>query len=589
MRRRRAFTITELLVSMALIMFIMAILAEAFRAGLESFRQLKSVGDMDHKLRTASTILRRDLDAVVLKQSTKTNLKPSQLNTTLPPSSGFFTFGEDVGNCALAGQNQPSTPPFFITLQTPLSAQTLQQLAALTPGAMLRLVGPSPSFPPPGTSPYMEIAGPPLNSFPITVPTIYLTADPPTGATSVMWDIPNGKFDAPVIPGVPNSGPNASPSFPDADGLFSPFATTFKLHFAIDTSVIPSGNPLYRTARRENYLSAAAPSTIDPTNIGNAIIYSPLIFSSSPPVTSPAPPRRPPFEDTTNYLTQQAEVGYFMKPNGNTTPGGQKLHTLYRRQLALLNSTGSNSDWNTMNGTTPPSLLGLAGKYVVPVPGSLLDQLPIVTRHWPSDYYDFSGFPQYVTTGPSSAWTFMHFNNIADVSQPEKRALTYYAFNGLPSGLPFPAGWDAVFPIVGPVASGGRNEPQSVWGSDILLTDVLSFSVRVLASQKDFPALPVANGSNDPFLFPGTTYESQTDRVTNTANANAGIPNRIFHMIYGQYDTAYVKAFNDLNTQMPRPTVDIQFTTNIQALEILIRVWDQKTSRARQITILQPM
>src|SRR5262245_61577955 len=51
MRRRSGFTIVELLVAMALILFIMAILSEAFVAGLKSVRDLKAVADMAERLR----------------------------------------------------------------------------------------------------------------------------------------------------------------------------------------------------------------------------------------------------------------------------------------------------------------------------------------------------------------------------------------------------------------------------------------------------------------------------------------------------------------------------------------------------------
>src|SRR5438105_2574212 len=63
MRLRRAFTIIELMVSMALILFIMVILTEAFSAGMETFRQLKALGDMQERLRTATSILRRDISS----------------------------------------------------------------------------------------------------------------------------------------------------------------------------------------------------------------------------------------------------------------------------------------------------------------------------------------------------------------------------------------------------------------------------------------------------------------------------------------------------------------------------------------------
>src|SRR5947208_2912204 len=58
---RQAFTLVELMVAMALIIFIMYILAEAFAAGASAFRNLKGVGDMNQRLRSASTVLRKYL------------------------------------------------------------------------------------------------------------------------------------------------------------------------------------------------------------------------------------------------------------------------------------------------------------------------------------------------------------------------------------------------------------------------------------------------------------------------------------------------------------------------------------------------
>jgi prepilin-type N-terminal cleavage/methylation domain-containing protein len=63
MRRRHGFTLVEMLVATALVLFTMAILTEAFVAGLDTFSKLKAVGDMEEKLRTATTLLRRDLAA----------------------------------------------------------------------------------------------------------------------------------------------------------------------------------------------------------------------------------------------------------------------------------------------------------------------------------------------------------------------------------------------------------------------------------------------------------------------------------------------------------------------------------------------
>ena len=60
-RQRQGFTIVEMLVAMALTIFIMVILSEAFVAGLETFRQLKAIGDMSETLHIQSTIVTFDL------------------------------------------------------------------------------------------------------------------------------------------------------------------------------------------------------------------------------------------------------------------------------------------------------------------------------------------------------------------------------------------------------------------------------------------------------------------------------------------------------------------------------------------------
>ena len=58
---RHGFTIIELLVAMALIILIMAVLSEAFVAGLGAFRSLKSIGDMQERVRLSGNRLRQDL------------------------------------------------------------------------------------------------------------------------------------------------------------------------------------------------------------------------------------------------------------------------------------------------------------------------------------------------------------------------------------------------------------------------------------------------------------------------------------------------------------------------------------------------
>jgi len=97
MRRRAGLTIVEMLVATALIMFIMVILSEAFVKGLETFRQLKAVGDMNEKLRGTATLMRSELSAVRLEDANIGNIgkwaklsKVTESSTWVPPTKGFF-------------------------------------------------------------------------------------------------------------------------------------------------------------------------------------------------------------------------------------------------------------------------------------------------------------------------------------------------------------------------------------------------------------------------------------------------------------------------------------------------------------------
>jgi prepilin-type N-terminal cleavage/methylation domain-containing protein len=63
MRKRRGFTLIELMVVMAIILIIMVILSRAFGDGLTVLRKAKGIGDMQDKLRAVTGQLRRDLTA----------------------------------------------------------------------------------------------------------------------------------------------------------------------------------------------------------------------------------------------------------------------------------------------------------------------------------------------------------------------------------------------------------------------------------------------------------------------------------------------------------------------------------------------
>lgn len=112
MRRRTGFTIVELLVSMALIVFIMAILSEAFAAGFRSFRDLKALGDMNERLRLATNTLRKYLQADHFEG--RKRLSDPNFWQDGPPREGFFRIEQDSGS-QFEGNSNTLIPSYSAT------------------------------------------------------------------------------------------------------------------------------------------------------------------------------------------------------------------------------------------------------------------------------------------------------------------------------------------------------------------------------------------------------------------------------------------------------------------------------------------
>src|SRR5882724_8623027 len=114
MRRRQGFTLVELMVAMALIVLIMAIISQAFVEGLETFRQLKGIGDLQERLRTAVVPLREDLLAQHLATGNGP-VKLSGLGDPLNPiTDGFFRI-EQTSASLLEGTDSDNIPSYSAT------------------------------------------------------------------------------------------------------------------------------------------------------------------------------------------------------------------------------------------------------------------------------------------------------------------------------------------------------------------------------------------------------------------------------------------------------------------------------------------
>src|SRR5262249_29189012 len=111
-RRRSGFTIIEILVALALTLFILTILTQAFSAGADTFRQLKAVGDLNSSLRLTANMLRSELSADHFEG--KRRLSDSKFWTALnngPPAQGYFYLEHGPG---ITGASNAT--PIVITL-----------------------------------------------------------------------------------------------------------------------------------------------------------------------------------------------------------------------------------------------------------------------------------------------------------------------------------------------------------------------------------------------------------------------------------------------------------------------------------------
>lgn len=135
--RRGGFTLVEMMVATALIIFIMYILATAFEKGLESFRMMKIAGDMQEQLRTASVAMKSDLGKPHFNDKgsafgeylSDDALDPTSV-TWSPPTKGYFRidFGRGSLDAAADEGMDPDDPSLIRTRRLPSKVNTATEL-----------------------------------------------------------------------------------------------------------------------------------------------------------------------------------------------------------------------------------------------------------------------------------------------------------------------------------------------------------------------------------------------------------------------------------------------------------------------------
>jgi prepilin-type N-terminal cleavage/methylation domain-containing protein len=325
----------------------------------------------------------------------------------------------------------------------------------------------------------------------------------------------------------------------DGDGIASLRMQTTDnlLHFSINLE--KDGN-----YRPESYLSVPVPTTGKPPGS--------LWPQDSGPVDL----------QTGDLLrSQTGEVAYFLGPNPTGTTdttksgsfGGVPLFALYRRQLVAITS-GLPNDANAINSQLPATQRPNYSNSNKPPEDNI--------------YYEVS------CKQDPQANARVYFNTPADLTIPERRFGTVPTQLG--AGQPLIPGPPHSYPTLADQV----NVPPDVAGDDILLPNVVSFGVKILAPAKssDFIDLFDSTISSDLTLNQNAAINSYNARVFDTwSYQTSGSPT---FYDYSGWNTPAGANYNQVRMPMPIKVI---------AVQIILRVWDEKSERTRQITIVQDM
>jgi hypothetical protein len=483
---RPAFTLVEMLVATALIMFIMLILSEAFVAGLEAFRTLKGIGDMEERLRSVVTPLRADLAADHFEG--RRRLSDPNFWNMGSPREGFVNVTQGFS---------PTLSPNPI----PAGSNTITLFLSATPTWTIQ---PSLFGNPNTNTGTVLLVDPGLNEERMLVVGPW---PPPPGNNTWMVQNLNGP---PGTPFVNNHTPNSIVRVIrqleglDADQLPVARATDHVLHLAVKL----------RGNRPEDFFTAHLPYY--PFNL-----RSPPYAAPSRVITNPFFPLSPGFPRLANpnylpttffdqaldgrfqdfaptsplagYKTQWAEIAYFLWPNG-TTAGKTPLYALYRAEFKVvpdnryLNGDVYNGSVVNPPGPNPPPFLGTAGTAWNPPPlGDGFNELSVLLQ---DRVYHF--------INPSSLTTY----NVRTF-QPD-RTFTYFYDD------PFSGSGRGVF---------DPNNPD-VWSATLIATDVVSFDVQILSPQSgvaDFTDVLTGvfdTGPSPPWVAPPPNWTINAVKIT---------------------------------------------------------------------------
>jgi prepilin-type N-terminal cleavage/methylation domain-containing protein len=210
-RARQGFTLVEVLVAMALIVFIMSILSTAFGLASKVFRDLKATGDLAERLRGVTTLMRRDLAAphfdgnppVFRKLSDVNFWGPNPTTAPVPPPEGFFRIWQDQASAQIP-------PPPAVAVTENFTYTTTRSMLHF----MVRLPGLSTGQPGDFFSTLVPAGSPLFSDTAFNQEQRYQTVPPPLAGTPTVFRSPSAEVAYWLTPATDPSG---QPSVAGAD------------------------------------------------------------------------------------------------------------------------------------------------------------------------------------------------------------------------------------------------------------------------------------------------------------------------------------------------------------------------------------
>ena len=487
---RDAFTLVEMLVAMALTLFVMAILSQAFVAGLETFSGLKSIGDMQQNLRTAMTLIQTDLAFEHIDGGRRlSDASMNSANTSIfnPPREGYFFIRHGATAAAAA-------MPAAIFEGTDADGLASYRATNHVMGFTIKMRGNKrenvmmsydiPTWPPPP----IQVPPAPQKWSPLSKPQAY--------SLSAMGEIKDASNASPIVITSLNHGLSSGvqvfiwgvtgnwnantdylkPPNPRTPPLYTITVTgahTFELQGTTGNGVYLGGGTwtIPGGQRRDALHNPGGPPNYDPYG---RIRPAPPGIWPLPPL--PAPNTQPP-PDT--FASQWAEVYYFLMRTGSTddptNPNstlGAPLFGLFRAHYLLVPNP-KEADEDTNDAVNHPDVYQTTLASMLPDFYSGISCNPFVPAKVPQNRLDFNSAADVADRGSATQAGYVTMGQQA-------RALGLLRNNNV--ALPF-------------TNTAPANQPGSISGGQprncsLVMPNVLSFLIQPMSSPTTPPYPP---------------------------------------------------------------------------------------------------